>query len=200
MRIIILLLFAAFLWALPQLGDTANILPDVAHGAEEGTIAVFLTPDLAGRRKEVYLGETLWLVAQIKTAHSPCPFSVEVVDVETGEVVLRRSDTFNICGGRMLGDRYYTLVFPYFKIEEPVVEGRRFKIVVRAGNEWGAYTFTERHNPPAGIVSISFFEGGRVVTVLREGGEYQLVIKVKNEGEGDGRLHVGAFDQREEGG
>jgi len=183
MRIIILLLFAAFLWALPQLGDTANILPDVAHGAEEGTIAVFLTPDLAGRRKEVYLGETLWLVAQIKTAHSPCPFSVEVVDVETGEVVLRRSATFNICGGRMLGDRYYTLVFPYFKIEEPVVEGRRFKIVVRAGGEWGAYTFTERHNPPGRITSITFFEGGKAVTVLKKDGEYQLVVKVRNEGE-----------------
>jgi len=181
--LIFLPLLTALLLALPQLGDTLGILPDVGHAAEEGTIAVFLTSDLAGRRKEVYLGESLWLVVQIKTAHSPCPFSVEVTDLETGDVVLKKSAIFNICGGQMSSGTYQTLIFTQFKIAEPVQEGRRYKIVVRAGGEWGAYTFTERHNPPGRITSITFFEGGKAVTVLKKDGEYQLVVKVRNEGE-----------------
>jgi hypothetical protein len=110
----------------------------VGYRAEEGAIVLFLTPDLAARRKEVYLGEKLWLVVQIRTAYSPCPFSVEVTDLETGEVVLRKSATLNVCGGQMLSGMYQTFIFHDFRIVEPVVEGRRFKIIVRAGNEWGA--------------------------------------------------------------
>jgi|GEM_PF-1736385 len=185
--VFLLLLITLPLAALPQLGDTANILPDVGHRAEEGTVAVFLTPDLAGRRKEVYLGESLWLVVQIKRAYSPCPFSVEITDLETGEVVLSRSAVLNVCGGQMLAGMYQTLIFTQFKIVEPVREGRRFRIVVKAGNEWGAYTFTERHNPPGKITSVTFFEGGRVTTVFRKGGEYKLVVKVRNEGEVEAR-------------
>jgi hypothetical protein len=135
MRLLIFLFFlSVFLLALPQLGDSATVVPDVGYGAEEGTIAVFLTPDLAARRKEVYLGEKLWLVVQIRTAYSPCPFSVEITDLETGEVVLRKSATLNVCGGQMLSGRYQTFIFHDFRIVGPVVEGRRFKIMVRAGN------------------------------------------------------------------
>jgi hypothetical protein len=180
-----LLLFSAFLLALPQLGGTANILPDVEHGAEEGSIAVFLTTDLETYRKEIYFGETVWLAVQIKRTYSPCPFSLEIVDLETGGVVLNKSAVFYICGGRVAGNRYYMLIFPEFKIVDPVYEGRKYKITVRAGGERGAYTFTERNNPPGRITGITFFEGGRAATVLRQGGEYQLIVKVKNEGEVD---------------
>ena len=105
----------------------------MGYRAEEGAIVLFLTPDLAARRKEVYLREKLWLVVQIRTAYSPYPFSVEVTDLETGEV-LRKSATLNVCGGQMLSGRYQTFIFHDFRIVEPVVEGRRFKIMVRAGN------------------------------------------------------------------
>jgi hypothetical protein len=183
-RLLIFLFFlSVFLLALPQLGDSATVVPDVGYRAEEGTIAVFLTPDLAAHRKEVYLGEKLWLVVQIRTAYSPCPFSVEITDLETGEVVLRKSATLNVCGGQMLSGMYQTFIFQDFRIVEPVVEGRRFKIVVRAGDEWGAYTFTERHNPPGRITGITFFEGAKVATVLRRDGQYRLEVKVRNDGE-----------------
>jgi hypothetical protein len=40
-----LLFLSVFLLALPQLGDTATVAPDVGYRAEEGTIALFLMPD-----------------------------------------------------------------------------------------------------------------------------------------------------------
>jgi hypothetical protein len=39
----------------------------------------------------------------------------------------------NVCGGQMLSNMYQTFIFRDFRIVEPVVEGRRFKIMVRAG-------------------------------------------------------------------
>ena len=59
---------------------------------------------------------------------------MEVTDLETGEVVLRKSAILNVCGGQMFSNMYQTFIFHDFRTVEPVVEGRRFEIMVRAGN------------------------------------------------------------------
>jgi hypothetical protein len=183
--LLLLLVFIAY--AKPFLGGEAYYMWDVGRAAEEGSLPVFITPDLAGVRHEVYLGEKLWVVVQIRNAYSPCPLSIEIVDVDTGATVASRSATLNVCGGSMLGGMYYTLVIPEFGITEPVVEGKKYKIVARVGSEWGATTFTERHAPPAKISSITVFEGGRAATQLKQGQKYEVRVKVRNNGEADGK-------------
>lgn len=185
-----LALLSALAAALPQFGSETNYFPDVPHSPEEGSIAVFLTPDLAGLRKEAYLGETLWLAIQIRNAYSPCPISIVVRDAATGEVVFQRSATLNICGGQMLPGMYYTVVIPSFRIVEPVTEGRRYKIEVRVGAEYGAYTFVERHNPVGTITALTVYSGGKPVGRLRAGEIHEVRVRVRNNGEIDYKFKV----------
>lgn len=188
--VIFLTLISTLLYALPQFGDVGRWMFDVAHRAEEGSIAVFLTTDLAVERKEAYLGETLWLAFQIRNAYSPCPLSITIRDASTGDVVFQRSATLNVCGGQALGGLYYTAIIPSFRIVEPVFEGRRYKIEVRAGGEYGAYTFVERHNPVGKITVLTVYSGGRPVGKLRAGEVHELRVRVRNEGEIDYKFKV----------
>ncbi|MEM1890581.1 MAG: hypothetical protein QXN04_10650 [Pyrobaculum sp.] len=191
--LLVFLTLASFVVALPYFGVNVNVVPDVGWRAEEGTIAVMLTPDLATKRKEIYLRERLWLAFQVRNVYSPCPLSILVRDLETGEVVFSRAATVSICGGQMGPGMYWTGIIPDFTIVEPVLEGRRYKIEVRVGGEYGGYTFVERHNPVGRISSISILREGRVVTRLTEGVSHVVRTTVENRGEVDYVFNVSLY-------
>lgn len=188
--VLLVVVLAVFSYAVPQFGDVGQWLFDVPWGAEEGSIAVRLTTNLADTRKEVYLGEKIWLAFQIKTPHSPCPLSIRVIDLDTGGVVVDKSTVLNVCGGQAFSGTYWIAIIPDFRIVEPVYEGRRYKIEVRAGGEYGAFTFTERHNPIATITALTVMSGGKVVAKLKAGEPHVVKVRLKNNGEADYEFKV----------